>query len=197
MIVTTKIISASSSGQDRVASIDTPEGHLLILADGAGGLGDGEAAADFVIHKVSTSGVRSIDECKSLLSHLDIELEVVGQATTVIAIISNGKIFGASVGDSGAWLVGKTTYTDLTDAQIQKPLLGSGRAYPVGFGPYDVRENKIILASDGLFKYVPHNTILSLVRNTNINELAVKLTDAARLPSGALQDDIAVILVDL
>jgi serine/threonine protein phosphatase PrpC len=194
--ISLQVVSAGQTGQDRAAKLETPVGHLFVLADGAGGISGGDAAADLVIYRASGSTINSVDDCINLLNDLDLQLESVGQTTAIIAAISNGKIFGASVGDSCAWLVGTSTYVDLTQAQMQKPLLGSGKAYPIGFGPYDVQDSKIILASDGLFKYVAHNKIFSLVRTTTINDVATVLIDSARLASGALQDDIAVIVAD-
>jgi hypothetical protein len=45
-----------------------------------------------------------------------------------------------------------------------------------------------------LFKYVPHDRIQRLVRTLPIDAAAAALVEAARLPSGALCDDIAVIV---
>lgn len=190
------IVSAGLTGQDRAAALEVYDGHLFVLADGAGGTSGGASAADRVNDEVLRSSINSVDDCIGLLNDLDRQLEFLGQTTAIIAKISNERIFGASVGDSCAWLVRQSSYIDLTQEQIQKPLLGSGRARPVGFGPYDVNESKIMLASDGLFKYVHHNKILSIIASEKINDVAALLIEAARLPSGALQDDISIITIN-
>jgi serine/threonine protein phosphatase PrpC len=81
-----------------------------------------------------------------------------GQCTAVVVEISEGRVFGASVGDSGAWmLTGKTTI-DLTENQHRKPLLGSDEALPMGFGPIEL-SGRLLIATDGLFKYATESDI--------------------------------------
>jgi hypothetical protein len=52
------------------------------------------------------------------------------------------------------------------------------------------------LGSDGLFKYAQPERIRQLATSLSVEGAAVALIDAARLPSGALQDDIALILAE-
>jgi serine/threonine protein phosphatase PrpC len=117
----------------------------------------------------------------------------IGQATAVIAIIIDGQVWGASVGDSGAWLISSSGIVDLTQNQKRKPFLGSSNAVPIGFGP-QVCENRLLLGSDGLFKYVADERIRDLSSSLPLAHAAAALVDSARLPSGALQDDVAVIV---
>jgi PPM family protein phosphatase len=117
----------------------------------------------------------------------------VGEATAVIAILVDGQVWGASVGDSGAWLISTSGIVDLTRDQKRKPLLGSGNAIPIGFGPLAC-VSRLLLGSDGLFEYVPHERIRDLSNSLPLANAAAALVDAARLPSGALQDDVAVIV---
>jgi len=49
--------------------------------------------------------------------------------------------------------------------------------------------------ADGLLKYVPQARICELIRTLPIEEVGAALIEAARLPSGALWDDVAVIIV--
>jgi len=75
-------------------------------------------------------------DCERVLTELD---EVVaannaaGETTAVAAIVSSAGIVGASVGDSGAWLVNGTVIDDLTMNQVCKPFIGTGAAIPIGF----------------------------------------------------------------
>ncbi len=110
-----------------------------------------------------------------------------------MVLLSNGHVWGASVGDSGAWLITASSVLDLTQDQRRKPLLGTGAAMPVGFGEVPFT-GRLLLGSDGLFKYVRHEHIRDLVRSLAPMEAAAALIEAARLPSGGLQDDIAVIV---
>jgi PPM family protein phosphatase len=108
-------------------------------------------------------------------------------------VVVGGKVFGASAGDSGAWLIGATAVQDLTEHQRQKPLLGSGNAVPIGFGPVR-HEGRLLMASDGLFKYVPYARICDLARSVALADAPTELVAAARLSSGTLQDDVAVLV---
>ena len=63
----------------------------------------------------------------------------------------------------------------------------------MGFGPLPCVA-RLLLGSDGLFKYVQHERIRDLTSTHAVAEAAAALVSAARLPSGALQDDIAVIV---
>jgi serine/threonine protein phosphatase PrpC len=143
----------------------------------------------------SVKGVElsSATECVTWLQGLDRGLVAVGQATTIVARTSAGSIFGASVGDSEAWLVRAHEVVELTERQDRKPLLGSGLARPVPFGPVPC-DAQLLLASDGLFKYVAHDRIRHIVRTYPLLEAADVLIAAARLRSGNLQDDVALIL---
>src|SRR5262249_7289847 len=97
---------------------------------------------------------------------------------------------GASVGDSGAWLI--DPFVDLTSAQKRKPLIGSGRACPVPFAsPF---AGTLLLASDGLFKYAAQSRIRQLAAHPELERIPEMLVDAVRLPSGNLQDDVAVMI---
>jgi serine/threonine protein phosphatase PrpC len=128
-----------------------------------------------------------------LLGRLDRELEGVGETTAVVAVATRDQVFGASVGDSEAWMVGSGVVV-LTQGQQRKPLLGSEAAVPVGFGP-TVRKGRLVIGTDGLFKYVSSERIRELASSGNPHGMAEALVDAARLPSRALQDDVAVVVV--
>jgi serine/threonine protein phosphatase PrpC len=188
-----KVVPASRTGDDRAEAFPRPDGHLLVLADGAGGTSGGSLAADVVLDSSRSFSPSSAADCTALLEDLDRRLTSVGQTTAVVVVVSEGQIFGASVGDSGAWLVAGTRVTDLTEHQKRKPLLGSGDAVPVGFGPLAC-VGRVLIGSDGLFKYVPYDRIRELVSSLPVVEAPAALVDAARLRSGALQDDIAVLV---
>ncbi len=191
-----KIVAAERVGQDRADVLQLPNREIFILADGAGGTSGGAAAADTVLARVRALPPASISACVNLLLDLDLKLENVGQTTAVLALVRDGEIVGASVGDSRAWLVGPDVI-ELTHNQQRKPLLGSGSATPVGFGPFKTAGRRLIVGSDGLFNYVPHDHIAWMVAMDDLAFAAAALIDAARLPSDALQDDIAVIIADL
>ena len=129
-----------------------------------------------------------------VLETVDRALAEVGQTTAILLVVSAGRVFGASVGDSAAWLLDGSRALDLTENQDRKPLLGSGRAKPAPFGPYDF-QGRVLLGSDGLFKYVDIDRIRDIATNLAVGSVPDTLVAAARLPSGGLQDDIAIIVV--
>jgi serine/threonine protein phosphatase PrpC len=96
----------------------------------------------------------------------------------VLASIIGTRIVGASIGDCG---------------QFRKPLLGSGSFVAVPFGA-ELNGATLLLASDGLLKHAPHERILSLMREWELQSAAVRLSELPRLRSGTLPDDVAVVL---
>jgi len=185
-------VAAGSRDEDRVLHRCTDRGELIIVADGAGGTGRGAWAAEFVVrHAHAFAG----DDFAALLSAIDQRLFHEGdgaETTAVVLRVTESWVRGASVGDSGAWLI-DDEILELTSGQARKPLLGSGRARPVAF--QFPRRGILVTGTDGLFKYVPRNRILACTRLDDLDAMAEALIDAARLPSGRFQDDIAVVLV--
>ena len=84
--------------------------------------------------------------------------------------------------------------TDLTVHQRRKPLIGSGEALPVEFEA-QLRGGRLLLATDGLTKYVTAERICALAAKGSVVKAADLLTACVRLPSGGLQDDVAVVIV--
>jgi hypothetical protein len=84
----------------------------------------------------------------------------------------------------------------LTEGQPRRPLLGGGLPRPRAFtAPLDWG-GALLLASDGLFNYGSADTICRLIRTcANAEACCSALVDSVRLPNGALQDDVGVVLV--
>ncbi|MGO8854582.1 MAG: protein phosphatase 2C domain-containing protein [Steroidobacteraceae bacterium] len=187
------------SGQDRAIAIPTSGGYLVALADGAGGTGNGAVAAERLIEFVSglTEKAASTDWFDALCT-FDDELSarpLSGQTTGIVAFVTSRHIIGASIGDSSAWLISLSgQMTDLTARQRRKPLLGSGEALPVQFEAERLG-NRVLLGSDGLFKYAPLDRICTLAKRGTVAEAANALANCVRLPSGTFHDDVAVAIV--
>jgi serine/threonine protein phosphatase PrpC len=181
-----EVAPANATGQDRAAVIAHPEYLVIALGDGAGGTGHGELAAQAVIDAVSTP----TDWC-ALLDTLDRRIDR-GQATAVVMTLDRHGITGASVGDSGALLI-DDDIRDLTEHQQRKPLVGSG-CVPIAFRATSVGSATLLVASDGLLRYASHRDIARLARQPDLAAAARSLVDLVRLPTGALQDDVAIVL---
>ncbi len=187
---------AASADQDRVRHVSSNGIDIIILADGAGGLSGGAEAAELVVRHDFGSCL-SAPACAAQLTALDAEISTnraAGETTAVVAMVHGGIVCGASVGDSGAWLLGDGGIIDLTQHQRRKPLLGSGSAVPEAFGPIALA-GRLLLASDGLLKYVAPDRIYRLGRGEHLERAAESLVAAARLPGGGLQDDLSLALV--
>ncbi len=186
-----------SGGQDR-AQVFTRAGALVaVVADGSGATAVGGAAADLVIEAVKKAPANA--DWAALLAEVDARLVKEGsgaQTTAVIVAIASGRITGASVGDSGAWIIDGDAVTDLTAGQQRKPLLGSGHARPVAFTA-EKAEGRALLASDGLLKYAAQRFVAEAASGSSLDACADSLLALPRLRSGQLPDDVAVILIAL
>jgi serine/threonine protein phosphatase PrpC len=135
-------------------------------------------------------------DCERTLAEIDKIIasdEVAGETTTVVAVVSSEGIYGASVGDSGAWLVRGGGIDDLTAHQIRKPFLGMGAATPVGFSRTSCN-GILLVATDGLLKYTSRERITATIQQTDFCAAPAALVSLVRYPSGALPDDVTVSL---
>ena len=165
-----------------------------MLADGAGGMPGGEGAAQGFVDKVLASG--GGPDLTTMMRAVDAKLAQnprAGLTTGIVAVISDEMIWGASVGDSEAWLIQEDGCLDLTSHQSRKPLLGSGSANVAAFGPEPL-DGILLLASDGLLNFAPAKAIADTIRALPLRESANALIDLVRLPNGALRDDVSVLL---
>ena len=183
--------------QDRAEVISCGERTVLILADGAGGISGGAQAAELSVRLVREAAgqTKTTEDCVALLTRVDEELarrKECGETTGVIVVIDSSCIFGASVGDSAAWLFAHDGHGELTRGQQRKPLLGGGGVMPRSFN-WDIEDGTIVVASDGLWNYTSREAVRSRVQTRDSTDLALRLAELARLPSGTFPDDIAVI----
>src|SRR5712675_194577 len=100
--------AANLENQDRAAVIETGIGIVLVVADGAGGRSGGKEAAMMAVDIVreGASRLSDPDACGALLHTMDQAIfrdKIAGETTCALAVVNSGVIYGASVGDSGAW----------------------------------------------------------------------------------------------
>jgi len=187
--------------QDRIFVRATDGASVLVVADGAGGMGGGAEAAELLVRLIEKELLPVLNSVTAgylvdFLLHCDHQLLInasAGEATGIIIVIKDDCLLGASVGDSEAWGVDSESIDDLTQYQRYKPLLGSGRALPVSFERNTVAES-IIVATDGLFKYAKALDIAQYVRNAEESFLMDELLNLVRLPSGGYADDIGIVV---
>ncbi|MBL8677732.1 MAG: protein phosphatase 2C domain-containing protein [Myxococcales bacterium] len=199
--VATATAAARVRCDDHVAVARREDGVVLALADGAGNDERGGALARWIVDELvaratAAKNLPSADTLAKWCEELDVEWfgrEAAGESTVVVASVDGARVWGASAGDSGAWLVHSGSYVELTGEQRRRPLVGQGRATVMAFGPVQF-QGVLMLATDGLLKYAPEQKIQHLATDANVSVAAAKLVDVARTASGGLHDDVAVIV---
>ena len=195
----TAIESYPGGGHDRVEVIAGDGGCVLAIADGMGGRSGAALAAEGWI-----AAVRVAAEQRQRWTDPDYWLDVMrradraidahpsaGETTAVVMAVTDAGLCGASVGDSGAWMIGDDSFIDLTRGQVRKPGLGTGMAVVVPFRMKRL-EGTLLLGTDGLFKYASIERICQCVRAHEPESLPGELINLVRMPRGGLQDDVAV-----
>jgi serine/threonine protein phosphatase PrpC len=199
MFATSKQIHAGGKElQDRAEFFWCGSNLVLVVADGAGGMSGGAEAAQFLVEGVKKkigSTSMNTDGLNELLTLLDREMVAIGAfgETTGVVVLSDSGVFGASVGDSGAFVISKAGLENLTANQIRKPFLGSGRAIPIPF-TRGLLNGTLLVATDGLLKYTGLEKIAATILAADFDSAANKLVELVRYQSGALPDDISILL---
>ncbi len=179
--------------EDRSDVITNDERTVIVVADGAGGTGDGHLAAETVIRetRANYAAIDSSTAWSQFLPQLDLRVAS-GESTAVVVDLRPDRILGASVGDSCAWVIDGPDITDLTRTQVRKPLLGSQAAKPAPFlhGPLN---GIILVGSDGFFDHAKCDRVTSVVARTDFFAIPRACVNLVRLPSGDLWDDTAVV----
>jgi serine/threonine protein phosphatase PrpC len=195
-------VAGNPENQDRGLILHDDPRVVLCVADGAGGLSGGAEAASMAVKLVhqNASLLIDADSCAELLRKMDAAIaedSTAGETTCALAIVTPEEIFGASVGDSGIWLIPEEgDHVDLTQAQQRKPFVGSGRAWPVPFRrPRQI--GGLLLATDGLLKYTSAERIIAVCRDHSADVAAQRLIELVRYPSGTLPDDVTIILGEI
>ena len=202
MFATSKQIHAGEKElQDRAEFFWCDSNLALVVADGAGGMSGGAEAAQFLVEGVKKkigSMSMNTDGVNELLILLDREMVAIGafgETTGVVVVLSDNGIFGASVGDSGAFVVSKTGLENLTAASNSQTFLGSGRAIPIPFTREQLN-GTLLVATDGLLKYTSLEKIAATILAADFYSAANKLVELVRYQSGALPDEFQSCLHD-
>lgn len=181
--------------EDRIAILGDDIRTIVVVADGAGGVGSGAAAAASVIREIEHEyeDVHSADQWSTLLKQIDCRISD-GQSTAVVVDLRPNGIAGSSVGDCQAWVISNGEIDELTRNQRRKPLLGTGDAEPISFA-HTPLHGYLLVGSDGFFNYAKRDQILATIARTEFVAIAQRCVDLVRLPSGDLWDDTSIIAV--
>lgn len=180
-------------GEDRAGHFVSADREILVLADGAGGVGLGAFAAECLLRAGEMLAQGVFASASDALEAVDAELSRHGcMSTGVIVEVQKDMITGASCGDSVAWLISEGSVLELTAGQFRKPLIGAG-AVPVCFEATKFR-GSLLLASDGLVNYAKRNDIAASAVSGSVSDSALALAELPRMKSGGYHDDVAVVL---
>jgi serine/threonine protein phosphatase PrpC len=183
--------------QDRVEVLLLGERVAFIVADGAGGISGGMQAAERFVRgaRQGAPSLTSAEDCAEFLQRLDEEIagaDECGETTGIVLVLNSRGLFGASVGDSAAWLFTVDGKAELTQGQARKPFLGGGILRPHRF-EHRFASGTLVVATDGLWKYTGLERIESAVRAGSPEKLAAGLGELVRLRSGGFQDDVGIV----
>lgn len=190
--------AGNPENQDRGLVIEAGVGLVVVVADGAGGQSGGAEAATMAVELVhqKANELRDASACVSLLQSMDQAIckdRVAGETTCAVAVVTRTRVYGASVGDSGVWVINESGFINLTERQSRKPFIGSGSAWPSHFGHQIGEGDSLLLATDGLLKYTGPERIVAVCRSVAPLDVPRKLVELVRYPSGALPDDVTLI----
>ncbi len=179
--------------QDAVGVFERDQDAVLVVADGAGGIEDGEVASRSVVEFIRQVPYdpRTPTDWGQVLRQTDFATPS-GQSTACVVELSGNGLRGASVGDSRVGILNGDDVVFPSDGQQRKPLLGSGEAVPCDFN-FPWNGEMVLVGSDGFWNYVRMEQVLANLRFIEFPLLAKTLCEMARLPSGGFADDVSVI----
>jgi serine/threonine protein phosphatase PrpC len=191
-------VAGNPENQDRGVVIEASIGLVMSVADGAGGQSGGAEAAVMAVESVrqKTNELPDVNACAAFLQSMDQAISkdrAAGETTCALAVVTRAGVYGASVGDSGVWVINESGFINLTERQSRKPFIGSGSAWPSPFEYKIMGRDSLLLATDGLLKYTSSERIVTVCRDEVASHVPRRLIELVRYPSGALPDDVTVI----
>jgi PPM family protein phosphatase len=175
-------------------------GWFVALADGQGGRAGGARASQLACAVAVEQFIANVNWADALVA-ADNAVAADREAgfTTLVGLcVQADRISGASCGDSAAVVVcGDAAPRVLTSRQFKNPPVGSGEA---DFIPFEMQLSppwKVLVMSDGVWKYASWDRVWDCAARLSGEELLAELQDAARLKtSGEFQDDFTVVLLE-
>jgi len=195
-----KTDAGNPENQDRGAIFHRDNALVLVVADGVGGRSGAAEAAIMAVEFVSKNAERlkNAATCVALLNEMDHAIASdrdAGETTCTLAVVDGERVFGATVGDSAAWVIDASgECTNLAEGQPRKPFVGLGDARPFPFSYHIDKTQRLLLATDGLLKYASPEQIAGIGCKESLESSVSQLIELVRYPSGDLPDDITIIL---
>jgi len=196
------VAASRQKPEDAAEVFERADVLVVVVADGAGGIRGGDAASRSLVAVVESAAkdpTFAADDVGAWLDlfrrrHAALVSKGAGETTGVVVVLGPQGLFGLSIGDSEAWIVTPSGIDNLTVGQQTRQRLGSGRVQLATFERPSL-PGVLVIATDGLFKFASKEVIAGVVRADEIATAVDRLVELVRHPSGALADDVAVILV--
>ena len=177
-----------------------------VLADGQGGQFGGGVAARLAVQKCfelalahSPAQLLERQTWREILQRADEAVESDNEAgfTTLIGLCATDSwVCGASCGDGAALLIQGEDYIELTASQRKNPPVGSGGATPITFAAHRVATSPLLLMSDGVWKFVGFERIVTAAERYSGTDLISELRELQLAGNGGkLPDDFSVVAV--
>lgn len=192
--------SFRSDTQDRADVVVCADALVVVVADGVGGVAGGSSASEAVLAAVH-SKLSAVVDPYDLRLWCDVLLETDGQlasgctgeTTAVLVVASAVGVLAVSAGDSEAWVVSSAGRLDRLTASRARQRLGTGRAKPAWCHRPKL-DGVLVVATDGLFKHTAPGLISAACTAGVPAQVAQRLVELPRLPSGEYPDDVAVVV---
>jgi PPM family protein phosphatase len=179
---------------------------IVALADGQGGRSGGAEAAQTAVKSAVqmalSAPVRQLQSERfwtQLLLNVDKAVgddPDAGFTTFVGVAVTEQQIVGVSSGDSQAVLISQTgSSVMLTANQRKNPPVGSQMCHPVPFSAPFAACSRLLLMSDGVYKFVPSEMIVSTVAQLSEQDAIQAIRMAAVGKSGTLYDDFSLVVI--
>lgn len=174
--------------------------RLLTLADGVSGQSGAATTATETIRIlqqwVQDMRVLTPDSLARAIEQVDHTLPAgEGETTLVVAAMQKDRIIGASVGDSSAFWIDEHTIIELTEKQVRRPLIGSGKARATAFELKTRTAGTLLLASDGLTNEIKPEKLRSIVSLPSPEQATTLLLEDIIGHLGELSDDTSMVLL--
>ena len=186
---------------------DDPPTLICALSDGQGGQSGGALAAriavDSCLEKARTYSLKKLlnpytwqDIGEAVDRNVSLDLEA-GYATFIGLALIPSFVIGISCGDSAVALLLGDRFVQLTENQHKNPPIGSGAARLTPFSAGLNGSWKLLIMSDGVWKFAGWEAIVERCRSESDEALISSLREVAVSNTGGrLLDDFSVILIE-
>jgi len=178
---------------DRAAAVRDGGNILLVIADGATGVGFGGQAADaFVETVLSAPGEMGLPDRFVLADRAIRDRDIDGDTTGIAILRTEDGISGCSAGDSEAWAFpAEGIPFELTVEQAKRPRIGNG-ARPAPFALLSPSGGVVVVASDGFWRWADPDSVSGIVARSSVADLPAALLLDIMERFGTLDDDVTI-----